>query len=297
MRGAERGFLLLSSCLGDPMRKPLTTAQLRILSDRAWKMDLSAEDRDLEMADLIALGYGRAMAARILKLLDDGVVLDHYLQIARRRNCIPLTRISESYPFTLRQRLALESPGVLWAKGDLELLNDPKIALVGSRDLNESNAAFARELGEQAAKQGYTLISGNARGADRTAQEACLAAGGSVIVVVADSLLQQREQDRVLYISEEDYDQAFSTQRALSRNRVIHALGQMTFVAQSSYRTGGTWDGTVRNLQGNWSSVFCFNDGTVAMQQLCQMGAAPVEIADLQALDRLKNDEQSLFDQ
>lgn len=297
MRGAERGFLLLSSCLGDPMRKPLTTAQMRILSDRMWRMEFPAEDRDLEMADLIALGYGRAMAARILKLLEDGVVLDHYLQIARRQDCMPLTRITEGYPLVLRQRLALESPGVLWAKGDLDLLKQPKIALVGSRDLNEENATFAREVGQQAARQGYTLVSGNARGADRTAQEACLNAGGSVIVVVADSLMQQRQQERVLYLSEEDYDQAFSAQRALSRNRIIHALSDMSFVAQSSYQTGGTWDGTVRNLQGGWNRVFCFDDGSVAMQQLCQMGANPVALQQLQDLRKLPENEISLFDQ
>lgn len=297
MRGAERGFLLLSSCLGDPQRKPLTTAQMRILSDRAWKMDFPSEQRELEMADLIALGYGRSMAARILKLLSDGVVLDHYLQIARRKDCTPLTRISEGYPLVLRQRLTLESPGVLWAKGDLELLNNPKIALVGSRDLNDNNAAFAREVGEQAARQGYTLVSGNARGADRTAQDACLNAGGSVIVVVADSLARQKEQDRVLYLSEEDYDQEFSAQRALSRNRIIHALAQMTFVAQSGYQSGGTWDGTVKNLQGGWSDVFCFDDGSVAAQQLCQMGASPIAMQDLQELNALQQKEINLFDQ
>ncbi len=296
MRAAERGFLLLSSCLGDPMRKPLTTAQMRILSERAWKMELPAQQRDLEITDLIALGYGRPMAARILKLLDEGVVLDHYLQIARRRNCIPLTRITEGYPLILRRRLALECPGVLWAKGDLELLNQPKIALVGSRELNEENAAFAREVGYQAARQGYTLVSGNARGADRTAQEACLNAGGSVIVVVADSLIRQKAQDRVLYLSEEDYDQEFSAQRALSRNRIIHTLAQMVFVAQSSYQTGGTWDGTVRNLQGNWSNVFCFDDGSAAIQELCQMGAKPVKLHELQDFAGLPQENQSLFD-
>ena len=296
MRGAERGFLLLSSCLGDPMRKPLSTAQMRILSDRAWKLEFPTEERELEIADLIALGYGRQMAARILKLLSDGVVLDHYLQIARRKDCVPLTRISQGYPLVLCQRLALESPGVLWAKGNLELLNNPKISLVGSRDINEENAAFAREVGRQAALQGYTLVSGNARGADRTAQDACLEAGGCVIVVVADSLAQQAEQERVLYLSEEDYDQEFSAQRALSRNRIIHALGEMTFVAQSSYQTGGTWDGTVKNLRAGWNEVLCFDDGTVACQQLCQMGARAVAVQELQNLSALQQDTKSLFD-
>lgn len=297
MRPAEAGFLLLSSCLGDPMRKPLTTAQMRTLADRAWNLELPVDGRELEMTDLIALGYNRQMASRILKLLSDGDMLAHYLQIARRKDCIPLTRISSGYPLEIRKRLALDSPGVLWAKGDLELLSRPKFALVGSRDLSQSNAAFARELGRQAALQGYTLVSGNARGADRTAQEACLEAGGSVIAVVADSLAQQKPCNGVLYLSEEDYDQEFSAQRALSRNRIIHTLGQMTFVAQSGDQIGGTWDGTVRNLRSGWSSVLCFQDGSAAMQKLCHMGATAVCTQDLHDLNALAQPTENLFDQ
>lgn len=297
MRAAERGFLLLSSSLGDPARKPLSTVQMRILADRAWKLELPTSERELEISDLIALGYGRSMAARILKLLSDSDVLEHYLQIARRNDCVPLTRITEGYPLVLRNRLALESPGVLWAKGDLNLLNNPKLALVGSRDLNDANAAFAREVGIQAARQGYTLVSGNARGADRTAQDACLNAGGSVIIVVADSLTEQKNRERVLYLSEEDYDQPFSSQRALSRNRIIHALAEKTFVAQSGYQIGGTWDGTVKNLRGGWSGVYCFRDDSVAMQELRQMGATLIEMQDLQELNALPKDIKNLFDQ
>lgn len=297
MRAAERGFLLLSSCLGNPERKPLTTAQMRVLADRAWRMELPVSERDLSISDLTALGYGRDMAARVIALLAEEELLEHYLRIAKRADCVPLTRISEAYPLTIRKRLGLDSPGVLWAKGNLELLQNPKIALVGSRDMHNTNRDFAREVGRQAAVQGYTLISGNARGADRTAQEACLQAGGSVIVVVADELNKQRAQERVLYLSEEDYDQAFSAQRAISRNRVIHSLGEMTFVAQSSYQTGGTWDGTVKNLRFGWSPVFCFRDGSQAVMQLCEMGAAAVAAEDLQKLNMLSKQMRNLFDQ
>ena len=68
MRPAERGFLLLSSHLGDPQRKILTPAQLRNLGKRA-KL-LPAEDRDLTQQDLLCIGYDREMAQRILELLD-----------------------------------------------------------------------------------------------------------------------------------------------------------------------------------------------------------------------------------
>lgn len=296
MTGPERGFLLLSSCLGEPDRKPLSTAQLRQLAQRSWQLDPS-EERDLEQKDLIALGYGPGMARRILNLLDQENLLDHYLRAGRKAGCTPLTRVSEDYPMVLRRRLGLDSPGVLWAKGDISLLKMPMISLVGSRELRPENQSFATEAGRQAAAQGYALVSGNARGADRTAQESCLRHGGPAIIVVADDLAKQPERDGVLYLSEEDFDLPFSAQRALSRNRVIHALGVKTLVAQCSLETGGTWDGTTKNLRFGWSPVFCFDDGSAAAAQLHQMGAALVDIPGLSDLSALTGEHPNLFDQ
>lgn len=224
MNALERGFLLLGSHLGNPDRKPLTAPQMRTLADRMRQMPKPLVDRDLERQDLLALGYNPEMAERIYSLLQEEDVLDHYLHRASRGECVAITRVSEGYPLILRHRLGLDSPGCLWAKGDVSVLRTPAIALVGSRDLLHPNREFAREVGRQAALQGITLVSGNARGADRTAQESCLAAGGKVISVVADELSKQPARENLLYISEEDFEAEFSAQRALSRNRVIHAL-------------------------------------------------------------------------
>lgn len=185
----------------------------------------------------------------------------------------------------------------MWYKGDLSILNMPTLALVGSRDLRPKNQAFAREMGRQAALQGYALVSGNARGADQEAQNACLQAGGKVISVVADALAGHPEKKNILYISEDDFDTAFSAQRALSRNRIIHSLGQMTFVAQCGYQSGGTWDGTVKNLRFAWSGVYCFADGSPAQHLLEDMGAQIIEMTDLQDFSRLQPMCKNLFDQ
>ena len=281
MTGAERGFLLLSSHLGETARKPLTTAQLRTLADRMAYGNRSGEDRDLAPEDLTALGYGCAMAEHIVKLLSEEDVLDYYLRKGKVLGCEPITRISDHYPHHLRRRLGLDSPGVLWARGDVELLDLPMVSLVGSRELREENYCFAAEVGKQAAAQGYVLVSGNARGADRTAQESCLKAGGKVISVVADELWKQPLRENILYLSEDDYEVAFSAQRALSRNRVIHALGLKTFVAQASLHTGGTWDGTVKNLRSRWSPVYGFDDGSEAMAELFQLGLERIGMEDL----------------
>jgi len=296
LRAAERGFLLLCSHLGDPERRPLTVPQLRTLARLVQASERPAGDQDLRIADLTALGYGLEMAERIVTLLSQERLLDRYLTGGERIGCQCVTRISEGYPLLLRKRLGLDSPACLWAKGDISLLAQPTVALVGSRELRDENRKFAERVGIQAAKQGYVLVSGNARGADRTAQEACLAAGGQVISVVADELYKQPERNNILYVSEDGFGEEFSSQRALSRNRVIHALGLKTFVAQSSLKTGGTWDGTVKNLRSGWSAVYACNDGSEAMKLLEQMGANLIGIDDLVSFYDLPKNEESLFD-
>ena len=281
MTGAERGFLLLTSHLGNPNRPVLTTAQFRMLTDRVVHGEVPREERELAVSDLIQLGYGRDMAARIVRLLAEEDLLHHYLHRGHRLDCVPVTRVTEAYPLILRQRLGLDRPGTLWAKGDLSLMNAPAISLVGSRELRPENHRFAETVGRYAAKQGLTLVSGNARGADRAAQEACLAAGGKVISIVADELWKHPAREAVLYLSEEDYDSPFTAQRALSRNRCIHSLGRMVFVAQSDLQKGGTWDGTAKNLHFGWSPVACFRDGSEASLELEQLGAFLIGMEDL----------------
>lgn len=295
MNAREEGFLLLSSTLGDPQRKILTTAQLRTLAMRVATMERPETDRELTAADLTALGYGPEMADRILRLLSETQLLQRYLVRAKQADCVPLTRVSEGYPVHLRRRLGLDSPGVLWVKGDISILVRPHIALVGSRDIAEPNAEFAATVGREAARQGYVLVSGNARGADSIAQKACLDAGGQVISVVADALMTQRDWDNVLYLSEEGFDCAFTSARALSRNRVIHALGEKTFVAQCSVGKGGTWSGTVRNLKEGWSPLFCFFDGSEAARQLVQLGVCGISRESLENFNELQPQTVSFF--
>lgn len=288
MTAAEQGFLLLSSHLGDPERRPLTVAQLRELSRAVRRMDPPEGDWELTEKDLRAMGCDRAFAQRVLRLLDQQEQLQWYLEKGRRYGCIPLTRYHGRYPLRVRKQLALEAPGSLWAKGDLTLLQTPCMSLVGSRDLAPENRAFAEAVGAQAAKQGFTLVSGNARGADRTAQDSCLAHGGRVICIVADTLQACSEREAVLYLSEDGFDLPFSPQRALSRNRVIHTLSPVIFVAQCTLEKGGTWDGTCKNLRYGWSSVYCFRDESAAFQELTQMGAVPVSYRDLADLNALQ---------
>ena len=292
MTGAERGFLLLCCHLGNPERKPLTVAQFRKLARRVRESEKAPGDRELELSDLTALGYDAEDGRRILRLLDEEALLTRYLAKADRYGCVPLTRLTPGYPRRILEALGDDAPGCIWARGDLSLLERPGIALVGSRDLRPENRRFAREAGAQAARQGLTLISGNARGADRTAQDAALASGGAVISILADRLTDHVPAERILYLSEEGYDLEFSSQRALSRNRCIHALGLSAIAAQCSMQTGGTWDGSVKNLRFGWSPLYIFNDGSESADLLEQMGAEKIGFEELQDLRNLPSSTQ-----
>ena len=82
----------------------------------------------------------------------------------------------------------------------------------------------------------------------------------------------------------------------MSRNRIIHALGDGTLVAQCRLEMGGTWSGTTQNLRRGWSPVTCFEDGSAAMEALYAMGAEGVSLSGLSDLEALCRRKPTLFD-
>lgn len=295
MTGPELGFLLLCSDLGQPQRRPLTLPQLRVLSKRVSQAHFPGEAGDVTAAHLMSLGYSPSEAGRIAGLLNQEKLLQDYLALARARNIGIISRISPEYPGRIAAALRPDAPAVLCYRGDPGLFKTPCIALVGSRELQAENRKFAQAVGREAARQGYTLVSGGARGADSAAQEACLAAGGRVIVFVADSLVQHAPRSNVLFCSETGFDLPFSSFRALQRNRLIHALGEKTFVAQAELGSGGTWEGTCENLKRGWSPVFVFRDGSEGARGFMDLGAAGIGIRDLSSIPDLEPEQTSLF--
>ena len=115
---------------------------------------------------------------------------------------------------------------------------------------------------------------------------------------ICEFLMGTRAMDRVEGVADEfeiinrpgdedDFDADFSAQRALSRNRCIHALGIAAIAAQCSLRMGGTWDGSVKNLRFGWSPLCVFDDGSESMELLCEMGARRISFEDLKDLRNL----------
>ena len=158
------------------------------------------------------------------------------------------------------------------------LLRGRFVGLAGSRRASAEGLAFAARVGELAAREGLTLVTGGAEGADAAALAACLQSGGSAVVFVPDDLRRRASMagPRCLVCSEGGYDLPFSARRALARNACVHAMGEMTVIAQTGFGKGGTWKGAVENLRHAWSQLYVFADGSPGAAALAERGAVPV---------------------
>ena len=98
-------------------------------------------------------------------------------------------------------------------------------------------------------------------------------------------------EGRLLLVSEYGFHQDFTPHRAHSRNRLIHAMGEKTLVAQSDYGSGGTWSGTLENLKQGWSPVFVCNEEPEdpGASGLIERGGDPILMVELPQLDYLNN--------
>ena len=269
------------------MAGALSLAQARELSRRARAAGIGEEDplRDVTVKDVRRLGYSEYEAGHIVSLLGRERQLDGYLLAAEKADVAVITRLDARFPQRLREQLGARCPAALFCRGDLRLLQRPCISVVGSRHLASPGAQFAAQAGRLAAREGFTLCSGDAMGADRTAQEACLRGGGSVLIFPATELVYCPARENILYAAEGGFELGFSAQRALGRNRFIHAMGEKTLVAQTSFGKGGTWNGSLDNLQHEYSPLFVFDDGSEGARALCARGATPVQaLTSLQAL-------------
>ena len=269
------------------MAGALSLAQARELSRRARAAGIGEEDplRDVTVKDVRRLGYSEYEAWHIVSLLGRERQLDGYLLAAEKADVAVITRLDARFPQRLREQLGARCPAALFCRGDLRLLQRPCISVVGSRHLASPGAQFAAQAGRLAAREGFTLCSGDAMGADRTAQEACLRGGGSVLIFPATELVYCPARENVLYAAEGGFELGFSAQRALGRNRFIHAMGEKTLVAQTGFGKGGTWSGSLDNLQHEYSPLFVFDDKSEGARALCARGATPVQaLTSLQAL-------------
>lgn len=165
-----------------------------------------------------------------------------------------ITVLDERYPSLLKSTLTRSHiPPILFYAGDLAILGRQTTAIIGSRNAGEESLSFTRAIAQYLAEHGQNVISGHARGVDRTAYEGAIGPGCHTTVVLAHGIrklskaqfhaLQPRiESGNVLLLSQFHPNAPWLISRAMERNNVVTALAQVVIVAESDTH-GGTWEG------------------------------------------------------
>jgi len=92
----------------------------------------------------------------------------------------------DNYPKQLKE--ISDPPPILFARGDIDLIHFPQIAIVGSRNPSSTGLQIAYEFSESLARSGFTITSGLALGIDAASHQGALHAQGATIAVTGTGL-------------------------------------------------------------------------------------------------------------
>lgn len=266
----SQAMLLLCSHLGLPANPDPAPFTLREWNSLAHKLQ-AASLRPGTLLDLIEqditdqLGLSSEETKRLSRLLERRGSLAIELERLESLGIRPLTRADEEYPRRYRQRLKDSAPAILFYAGNKELLGQPGIAVVGSRNLDQMGQECAAFIGNACSWSGFVLYSGGAKGVDTISMNAALEGRGTAVGILADSLERAiRSPERRAALIRGDLclatpyapNAGFSVGKAMGRNKLIYSLADYAVVVASDMEKGGTWAGATEALKAGSVPVF-----------------------------------------
>ena len=139
-------------------------------------------------------------------------------------------------------------PIVLYVAGKPEVLNDPQLSIVGSRNPTPAGRDTAFDFAESLAARGLAITSGLAEGIDSAAHRGALAAQGVTLAVLANGIdriyprCNQRLSEEIRFrgalISEFPLGTPPRRENFPQRNRIIASLSLGTLVVEAARRSG-----------------------------------------------------------
>ena len=185
------------------------------------------------------------VAAEISKGFDDQVIAAASAWLEDSNNHI-VTLADSDYPQALLN--IPDPPLLLYVKGLLALLNQPALAIVGSRHATPQGLRNAEAFAQSLSEAGLCIISGMAHGIDAAAHRGALRGRSSSIAVIGTGL------DKVYPAANRDLAHMLASQGALisefplgtpplaanfpRRNRIISGMSVGCLVAEASLQSG-----------------------------------------------------------
>jgi len=196
------------------------------------------------------------------------------------------------YPPLLKE--IYQPPWVLYAKGDLSLLQSKKkLAIVGSRLATTYSTKVMQQLLKELVEEEITIVSGLAHGVDSIAHKLTIDHGGKTIGVIAGGLFhiypkENRElagemmKDHLVLSEYPPLTKPLKWQFPM-RNRIISGLSNGTLVVEAKQKSGSLITANFAVNEGR--DVFAipgniFSPYSVGPNELIQQGAKPVLVAN-----------------
>ncbi|HYI01548.1 DNA-processing protein DprA [Hyalangium sp.] len=150
----------------------------------------------------------------------------------------------------------------LFYSGDLALVRQPCVAIVGTRAVSPDGADRARQLARELAQAGVVVVSGLAKGVDTAALTAAMEAGGKVIAVIGTPLDQaypaenKRLQEAIyrdhLLVSQFPIGSSTHQGNFPARNRTMAALSDATVIIEAGETSGTLYQAVACNRLQRW---------------------------------------------
>jgi predicted Rossmann fold nucleotide-binding protein DprA/Smf involved in DNA uptake len=229
--------------------------------------------------------------SRLISLLDRGIALALKVEQYENIGIWTLTSSDPEFPQKVKDTLRDNCPPVIHGFGNINLFKNQSIGVVGSRNISEEHRDVAQSIGAVCAKNSITLVSGGAKGVDINSMKGAINSGGTIIAVLADSLLKRAKDpssqelasnDQALFITNYSPEIEFSVASAMGRNKLIYGLSDSVVVVTSEYEKGGTWAGATEAIKSNYSKVLIWSssDITKGNKELIKLGGIPVNSYD-----------------
>ena len=173
--------------------------------------------------------------------------LDKHINYLEKHNIKIITLKDKEYPKKLLN--IYDPPTMLYVKGNINILNEKSIGIVGSRNCSEYGIKTTKQLAYNISKNNINIISGLAQGIDTYAHIATIAANKKTIAVVGtglDTVYPKENKNICNEIIEKGG--AIITEYSLgtkpeklnfpARNRIISGLSDGILVVEASKKSG-----------------------------------------------------------
>ncbi len=168
------------------------------------------------------------------------------VSIREIENCRLLSWTEPEYPQTLLQ--IYDPPVLLYVRGDLQVLNQPSISIVGTRRPTLYGTQMAERLGREIAARGMVVVSGMARGVDAIAHQGAMSVNGRAIGVLGTGInvcypkenkkLYEKVLERGAIVSEFPLGTHPAPENFPIRNRIVAGMPSGVVVVEGAQYSG-----------------------------------------------------------